>query len=67
MRVRTLSVPTGVSAPAQLASWRLGLAQYAPFLESLDPARRAAARSAAEQAVAGGEPMVVSMQVLTAR
>jgi SAM-dependent methyltransferase len=72
VRVRMLSVPTGVSAPAQLASWRLGLAHYAPFLQSLEPVRRAAARSAAEQAVAeqagaGGEPMVVSMVVLTAR
>ncbi len=67
VRVRTISVPTGLSAPAELASWRLGLAQVAPFLQSLDARRRAAAERAAEQAVAGMGPLVVSMLVLTAR
>ena len=67
MRVATITVPTGVSTPAQLASWRLGLAQVAPFLQSLDPAQRTAARRAAEQAVAGTGPLVVSMLVLTGR
>jgi SAM-dependent methyltransferase len=66
VRVRTIAVPTGLSTPAQLASWRLGLASVAPFLRSLDPARQAAARRAAEQAVAGTGPLVVSMLVLTA-
>lgn len=66
VRVRTIAVPTGLSTPAQLASWRLGLASVAPFLRSLEPARRAAARRAAEQAVAGTGPLVVSMLVLTA-
>ena len=66
VRVATITVRTGVSAPAQLASWRLGLAHVAPFLQSLDPARRAAARRAAEQAVAGTGPLIVSMLVLTA-
>ncbi len=67
VRVATITVATGLSTPAQLASWRLGLAHYAPFLQSLDPARRAAARRAAEQAAAGTGPLVVSMMVLTAR
>jgi len=67
VRVATIDVPTGLSTPAQLASWRLGLAHYAPFLRSLDPARRAAARCAAEEAAAGTGPLVVSMVVLTAR
>ena len=66
VRVRTVTVPTGVAAPAQLASWRLGLAHVAPFLHSLDPARQAAARRAAERAVAGTAPLIVSMLVLTA-
>ena len=66
MRVATITVRTGVSAPAQLASWRLGLAHVAPFLQSLDPASQAAARRAAEQAVAGTGPLIVSMLVLTA-
>jgi ubiquinone/menaquinone biosynthesis C-methylase UbiE len=73
VRVRTVSVATGVSTPADLVSWRLGMAHYAPFLRSLDPAGRAAVRRAAERAVAmsidgatGGGPLVVSMVVLTA-
>ena len=66
VRVRTIAVPTGLSTPAQLASWRLGLASVAPFLQSLNPVRQAAARRAAEQAVAGTGPLVVSMLVLLA-
>jgi len=45
VRVAAITVPTGLSTPTQLASWRLGLAHYAPFLQSLDPARRAVRRS----------------------
>jgi ubiquinone/menaquinone biosynthesis C-methylase UbiE len=67
VRVRTMTVPTGLSAPAQLASWRLGMAQVAPFLQSLAAGPRAAARRAAERAVAGTGPLVVSMLVLTGR
>jgi ubiquinone/menaquinone biosynthesis C-methylase UbiE len=74
VQVRTVSVPTGLATPAELVSWRLGMAHYAPFLRSLDPAGRAAVRRAAEQAVAmsisgaaaTGGPLVVSMVVLTA-
>ena len=65
VQVRPMTVPTGLSDPAQLASWRLGMAQVAPFLQSLDAGQRAAARRAAEQAVAGTGPLVVSMLVLT--
>jgi SAM-dependent methyltransferase len=65
VQVCTMTVPTGLSDPAQLASWRLGMAQVAPFLQSLDAGQRAAARRAAEQAVAGTGPLVVSMLVLT--
>jgi hypothetical protein len=45
------------------------MAHYAPFLRSLDPSGRAAARRAAERAVAATTPdgpLVVSMAVLTA-
>jgi len=68
VRVRTTAVRTGLVTPAELASWRLGLAQVAPFLRSLDPADRTAVRRAAEHAVAGLagiSPMVVSMVMLT--
>ena len=43
------------------------MAQIAPFLQSLDAGQREAARRAAEQAVAGTGPLVVSMLVLTGR
>jgi hypothetical protein len=68
VRVRTAEVATGLSTPAELASWRLGMAHAAPFLRSLDGPGRAAVRRAAERAVAGtgAGPLVVSMLVLTA-
>jgi SAM-dependent methyltransferase len=75
VRVRTVSVPTGLVSPAELAAWRLGLAQFAPFLRSLDEPARSAARRAAERAVqraveragAGQQPLTVSMALVTAR
>jgi hypothetical protein len=66
VRVRTITVATGLSAPAQLAGWRLGMAHIAPFMRSLDAARQAAVRSAAEFALTGAGPLDVSMLVLTA-
>jgi hypothetical protein len=66
VRLRTLTVRTGISAPAQLASWRLGMAHIAPFVRSLDSARRAAVQRAAVSALTGCEPLVVSLQVPTA-
>jgi SAM-dependent methyltransferase len=67
IRVRTILVPTGVRAPAELASWRLGMAHVAPFVSSLDPVRQASLRRAAVAAVAGSPPLAVPMVVLTAR
>jgi SAM-dependent methyltransferase len=66
VRIDVLDVPTGISGPAQLAAWRLGMAHVAPFVQALDPGRRAALRQAAEAAVPDSAPLVVSMQVLTA-
>ena len=75
VRARTTDVPTGVTTPAELVSWRLGMAHFAPFMRSLDSPGRAAVRRSAERAVArvasgaGAGPMmplVVSMTVLTA-
>jgi SAM-dependent methyltransferase len=65
VQVRTIVVPTGLSTAAQLASWRLGMANIAAFVGSLDAPHRAAARYAAERAVVGCEPLVVPMVVLT--
>jgi len=76
VRVRTTAVRTALVTPAELASWRLGLAQVAPFLRSLEVSDRAAVRRAAEHAVAeavgrgngtdAAAPLVVSMVILTA-
>jgi SAM-dependent methyltransferase len=67
VRVRTIVVPTGVSAADQLASWRLGMAHVAPFLSSLDLARQASLRRTAAAALTGSAPLTVPMVVLTAR
>jgi ubiquinone/menaquinone biosynthesis C-methylase UbiE len=67
VRLRTVTVEVGRSSPAELASWRLGMAHVAPFVCSLPAARREELRHAAEAAVAGTGPLVVSMLVLTAR
>jgi SAM-dependent methyltransferase len=68
VRVRTTMVETGVSGPAQLAAWRLGMAPAAAFLGAMDRAGQAAVRQAAERAVAeaGAGPLVVAMVVLAA-
>jgi SAM-dependent methyltransferase len=67
VRLRTVTVETGVASPAALAAWRLGMAHVAPFVESLPAGRRAELRRAAAAAVAGTGPLTVSMLVLSAR
>ena len=58
---------TGLSRPAELAAWRLGMAHVAPFVRSLAaPAGRAAAAAAAPPWRAPARS-IVSMLVLTAR
>jgi hypothetical protein len=66
VRVHTTDVRTRLTTPAELASWRLGMAHVAPFMRSLDAPGRVAVRRAAESAVAGAGPVIVSMLVLTA-
>jgi ubiquinone/menaquinone biosynthesis C-methylase UbiE len=68
VRVRTVIVATTLSTPAELASWRLGLAHVAPFMAGLGPADRDRLTRAAETAVSQPEsgPLEVSMLVLTA-
>ena len=67
IRLRTITVDTGLSRPAELAAWRLGMAHVAPFVSALSAARRASLRRAAAAAVAGTGPLMVGMLVLTAR
>ena len=66
VRVHTAVVPTGLTTPGELVAWRLGMAHVAPFMRELDAPGRAAVRRAAERAVAGAGPLVVTMTVLTA-
>ena len=67
VRLRTVTVDTGLSRPAELAAWRLGMAHVAPFVSSLPLSRRVSLRRAAESAVSGTGPLVVSLLILTAR
>ncbi len=74
VRVRTVTVPADLVTPAELAAWRLGLAQFATLLAALDAPARAAARRAAERAVAqavgrtgaGHAPLAVPVALVTA-
>jgi SAM-dependent methyltransferase len=67
IRLAEIAVNTGLSRPAELAAWRLGMAHVAPFVSSLTSARRAGLRRAAQAAVTGTGPLVVDMLVITAR
>jgi SAM-dependent methyltransferase len=58
-----LTVPTGLSAPGELAAWRLGMAHIAPFAGSLAIASQIELRQAAEEAVGSCEPLTVRMLV----
>lgn len=62
-----VEVDTGMATAADLVDWRLGMAHTAPYVAALPPEERGALRRAAEEAVAGLPPLVVSMVVLTAR
>jgi SAM-dependent methyltransferase len=68
VRIRPVTVRTGLSAPAQLAAWRLGMAHVAPFISSLEAGAATAARQAAVRAVAASAPapLTVSLLVTTA-
>jgi SAM-dependent methyltransferase len=68
VRIRPVTVRTGLSAPAELAAWRLGMAHVAPFISSLPARDAAAARQAAQRAVteSAAEPLTVSLLVTTA-
>lgn len=65
--VTVVSVPSGLTTPAELVRWRLGMAHLVPFLQTLTPADRERARLAAEAALDGAPPLVVPMVVLAAR
>jgi hypothetical protein len=64
--MQVVRVATGLVTPAELASWRLGMANVAPFVQALDGPARVSLREAASDAVAGCGPLDVDMAVLTA-
>lgn len=66
VRVRRVDVATGLTAPADLVAWRLGMAHVAPFVATLPAVEQAAVRSEAALELAGAPEVVVPMLVLTA-
>lgn len=66
VEVVQLTVDTGLHTPAEIVSWRWGMANLAPFVAGLPEGRRAEARRAAEEAVAGIGPVLIDIQVLVA-
>ncbi len=65
--VSVVPVPSGLSTPADMVRWRLGMAHLAPFVQALAPADLERARLAAEAALIGAPAPVVPMVVLAAR
>lgn len=66
VRVCCVEVDGGLESPADLVSWRLGMAHTAPFVAGLPPALLAGLRADAEAALVGAPRVVVPMLVLTA-
>jgi SAM-dependent methyltransferase len=64
--VTRLEVDTGLRSPAELADWRLGMAQVADFVDTLAPAARHGVREQVEEALRDMPPLVVPLLVLTA-
>lgn len=59
------TVGTGISSPADLAAWRLGMAAVAPYVTGLPPGERAALVSAVESALTP-EPLCPRVVLLAA-
>ena len=64
--VERVEVAIGSLTPAALVAWRFGMAHHAPFLASLTPAVREAARLEAERRLRDAPPVIVPMLVLGA-
>jgi SAM-dependent methyltransferase len=64
--VHRIDVDTGLDTPAAAVAWRFGMAQLAPFVESLPPDVLGRARTAAEEAVAPFVPVVLPILALSA-
>lgn len=66
VRITTVDVDTGLTRPAELVAWRMGMAHLAPFVASLSERQRRDARRIAEAALSGAPPLIVPLVVLTA-
>lgn len=66
VEVRELEVDTGLSSPADVVRWRVGMAHLAPFVAGLDQAVRERVSAEAEEAVADLMPVVIPMLALSA-
>jgi SAM-dependent methyltransferase len=64
--VHRLDVDTGLDTAAAVVDWRFGMAQLAPFVETLTPEVLARARAAAAEAVAPHVPVVLPILALSA-
>ena len=67
VEVAIVPVRSGLSTPADMVRWRLGMAHLAPFVQALAPADLERARLAAEAALVGAPSPVVPILVLAAR
>jgi ubiquinone/menaquinone biosynthesis C-methylase UbiE len=67
VRLTTTTVDTGLASAAELAGWRLGMANIAPFVAGLEPDWSSELKSAAERAVAatGCPPLAAPLLTLT--
>jgi SAM-dependent methyltransferase len=62
----TVAVSTGVDTPADLVRWRLGMAQFAPWVATLPADVRADLLRTAEAALSGAPALVVPLVILAA-
>lgn len=64
----TITVSTGLASPAELAGWRLGMANIAPFVAGLGPEGCSQLIAAAERAVTVADcpPLTAPVVILTA-
>ena len=64
--VTTTEVDVGVRTPDELATWRLGMAHLAPFVESLAPDAREHLREECVRELRGSPVLVIPLVVLAA-
>lgn len=65
--VSRIEVDGGLTTPAAMVAWRLGMAHIAPFVAALSSEVLTEIRAEAEAALADAPPVVVPMLVLSAR